>query len=68
MSTLSLNSTTLLPRRVVRWSHVRQCVTQWWRRARSRNELRCLDYSSLRDLGISSATADYEASKPFWQE
>jgi uncharacterized protein YjiS (DUF1127 family) len=67
MSTMSLDITTVRPHRVLRWSRVRQRVAEWRRRARSRHELRTLDYGSLQDIGISGATADFESSKPFWQ-
>lgn len=38
----------------------------WSRRRRSRDELATVDAATLRDIGISRADADFEASKPFW--
>ena len=34
--------------------------------ARSRNQLAQLDERLLRDIGIDRATAQFEATKPFW--
>jgi uncharacterized protein YjiS (DUF1127 family) len=48
------------------WSHVKERFVEWRYRMRSRCELRGLDESTLSDLGVSRASADYEASKPFW--
>ncbi len=46
----------------LRWS-----ISEWRRRARSRHELRAMTDLDLLDVGISRASADLEASKPFWQ-
>ena len=58
MSAMTLGNATVRSRHVLGWNQVRQCLAMWIRRAHSRDGLRCLDYSSLRDIGISSATAD----------
>jgi len=39
-----------------------------WRRRRSRNLLSQLDDYMLRDIGVTRAEAQLEASKPFWRE
>jgi uncharacterized protein YjiS (DUF1127 family) len=49
-----------------RWAHVRQTVLEWRRRARSRTELMTVGERTLRDMGVSHASACFEASKPFW--
>ena len=63
MSTMSLG--TLSSRRSFR-SQIQECFKEWYRRIHSRWELAGLDQSSLRDIGLSATSADYEASKPFW--
>jgi uncharacterized protein YjiS (DUF1127 family) len=40
----------------------------WRERAHDRQELAKLDTRSLRDLGLSEASARFEISKPFWRE
>lgn len=42
-------------------------VATWVRRQRSRKQLAELDDAMLRDIGISRANADFEASKAFWR-
>lgn len=42
-------------------------VFVWVTLARSRRDLAALDDRALRDIGIDSATAATEASKPFWR-
>lgn len=39
-----------------------------WQRHRSRRELLRLSDCMLKDIGISRADAQWEASKPFWRE
>ncbi len=39
----------------------------WIARSRQRRQLLTLDDRMLADIGISSADADAEARKPFWQ-
>ena len=39
---------------------------QWIRVARERRSLAGLSEHHLRDIGIDAATADGEASRPFW--
>ena len=65
MNTISLDLT-VQPNRQLRWSEVKQRVTQWWHCARSRYELQGLDDRCLRDIGMSRCTADFESAKPFW--
>lgn len=40
--------------------------TVWLHRANSRNELRGFSDHELRDIGLSRATAEWEAAKSFW--
>jgi uncharacterized protein YjiS (DUF1127 family) len=62
--TNTFKNTSLL--RVSRWSSVRQTLTEWQRRARSRRELMGLSDTGLRDIGCSRCDAEREGSKPFW--
>jgi uncharacterized protein YjiS (DUF1127 family) len=39
----------------------------WRERVRARRALMQMDARSLRDAGISPATAAYESGKPFWR-
>ncbi|HTT13380.1 MAG TPA: DUF1127 domain-containing protein [Burkholderiaceae bacterium] len=39
----------------------------WRQWSRSREELTVLDERALRDLGMSSSQAAFEAGKPFWR-
>lgn len=39
----------------------------WASRRRTRAQMAEFDDGMLRDLGISRASADFEANKPFWQ-
>ena len=39
----------------------------WLERARQRRQLRQLGDHMLKDIGLSRADVDAEASKPFWQ-
>ena len=66
MSTIHLDLTTVRPVIVLRWNQVKQTITEWRRRMRSRHELASLDEISLQEIGMSQSTAEYEASKPFW--
>lgn len=45
----------------------RNLMAEWWQRLRSRYELESLGAESLRDIGLSSGEAKFEASKPFWR-
>lgn len=63
MSTMSLGTLSSGPSF---WSQVQKCFKEWHRRFNSRWELATLDQRSLRDVGLSASSADYEASKPFW--
>jgi uncharacterized protein YjiS (DUF1127 family) len=65
MSTMTLE--TIIPRSDrLHWRQVKQTVVEWRRRARSRAELMSLSDRNLHDLGVFRATANGEASKPFW--
>jgi len=39
----------------------------WRERSRQRRTLHRLDDRMLRDIGLSRADVEYEASKPFWR-
>ncbi len=52
--------------RMTGWCHLKRNIVEWRRRLRSRSELRSLGDSTLRDIGLSRADAEGEASKPFW--
>ena len=43
-------------------------VTTWDTRRKTRCALKSLDAHLLRDVGLASATAHAEATKPFWQD
>jgi len=68
MATINLSLAAIYPSIVLRWSQLKQIVTEWRRRIHSRSELAKLDDISLRDVGISRSTAQFEASKPFWMK
>jgi uncharacterized protein YjiS (DUF1127 family) len=42
-------------------------VARWRERARSRHMLSSMDARLLKDIGVSRATAEFEANKPFWE-
>ena len=42
-------------------------VAEWRRRSRDQRELAAMSDRSLRDVGLTSYDATYEASKPFWR-
>ena len=44
-----------------------ELLMEWQDRARQRHHLRELNDHLLRDMGISRADVEYEASKPFWR-
>ena len=44
-----------------------ELLIEWQDRARQRHHLRELNDHLLRDMGISRADVEREASKPFWQ-
>ena len=44
-----------------------ELLIAWQERERQRHHLRELDDHLLRDMGISRADVEYEASKPFWR-
>jgi uncharacterized protein YjiS (DUF1127 family) len=46
---------------------LRQCISEWCRRIRERNELRHLSDRDLADFMCSKADACAEKSKWFWQ-
>lgn len=42
-------------------------LLEWYERSRQRRQLLSLDDQLLKDIGISRADAEVEASKPFWE-
>ena len=63
-----------VPARTFRWRNeiitlvaFRQCITEWFRRIRERNELRKLSHRDLADFMCSKADACAETSKWFWE-
>jgi uncharacterized protein YjiS (DUF1127 family) len=42
-------------------------VSEWRKRARAREELSHLSERDARDIGLTAAQVEFEASKPFWQ-
>ncbi len=44
-----------------------ELLIEWQDRERQRHHLRELNDHLLRDMGISRADVEYEASKPFWK-
>jgi len=47
---------------------VNATIHEWHQRIRARRELARLDDRMLKDIGVTRATADMLASKPFWKE
>lgn len=53
---------------VARWAiSFAVVVTKWSLRQRSRKQLKQLDATQLKDIGLSRADAHYEATLPFWR-
>ena len=48
-------------------SWVIETLFDWQERARQRHELRTLGDFMLKDIGLSRADVEREASKPFWK-
>jgi uncharacterized protein YjiS (DUF1127 family) len=46
---------------------IRQFLSEWCRRSRSRREIVALDYCTQQDLGLSASQMRFEARKPFWR-
>jgi uncharacterized protein YjiS (DUF1127 family) len=42
-------------------------VKEWRKRARERDELAHLNERDARDIGLTAAQVEFEASKPFWR-
>lgn len=42
-------------------------VAEWQKRARARAELAQLTERDARDMGLTAAQVEFEASKPFWK-
>ncbi|MGJ8612442.1 MAG: DUF1127 domain-containing protein [Octadecabacter sp.] len=62
-----LNNAQHLPM-VARWSMAfAVTVTKWDTNYRTRKHLRNMPAHMLNDIGLDTATARAEASKPFWQ-
>jgi uncharacterized protein YjiS (DUF1127 family) len=43
-------------------------IGTWRERSRERRELTLLDARSLRDLGLTPNSIQFEANKPFWRD
>jgi len=63
-----------VPARTLEWRKetitlkvIRQCITEWCRRIRERNELRKLGHRDLADFMCSKADACAKTSKWFWE-
>jgi uncharacterized protein YjiS (DUF1127 family) len=63
---MNMTLTTSRARRVSTWSQMKNRIVEWRRRSYSRHELGSLNDMTLRDIGLSRADAEFEASKPFW--
>ncbi len=50
------------------FSAFNRILSTWRQRSRERRELQYLDHRTMRDLGISPNTIQFEASKPFWRD
>ena len=46
---------------------IRQFLSEWRRRLRSRREIAAINYCTQRDLGLSAGQMRFEARKPFWR-
>lgn len=44
-----------------------EVIGTWRQRTRERRELSQLDGRSLRDLGLSAGSVQFEVNKPFWR-
>jgi uncharacterized protein YjiS (DUF1127 family) len=66
MSAMNLSASVLGYCRSRCWE-IKTLIGRWSRRIYSRYELRHLDESSLRDIGLMRSEAESEAAKPFWQ-
>ena len=42
-------------------------VSEWRKRAKAREELSHLTERDARDIGLTAAQVEFEASKPFWR-
>ena len=74
LAALVLLSTFAVPARTFKWRNkiitlraFRQCITEWCRRIRERNELRELSDRDLADFMCSKVDARAETSKWFWE-
>lgn len=69
MSTMSVNDVKVRAYRAARRRRRLQAIiVRWWQRLRSRYELMSLTETELRDIGLSRGEAEFESSKPFWQD
>jgi len=50
------------------YNRIRMTVQRWLETSRGRRELRNLSEHILKDIGISSADAEREARRPFWDQ
>jgi len=67
MTMIDLTLTAVRSRRLPQWNEIRELLTEWRQRARSRRELWALDDRELWDMGLTRMEADNEANKPFWE-
>jgi uncharacterized protein YjiS (DUF1127 family) len=67
MSTINLSVPSYRAYRAARRQQLRAMLVEWWQRILSRYELTSLGEADLRDIGLSRAEAEFESSKPFWQ-
>jgi len=49
------------------WDYITATVVEWRRRMRQRSELMMLSAPELRDMMLTEADIDAQASKSFWQ-
>jgi uncharacterized protein YjiS (DUF1127 family) len=66
MTTLNKNTKAARPPRLLSWSHVKQGLAKWSRRARSRKELMNLSDRCLNDIGVARHSSGLKSCKPFW--
>ena len=67
MTMMSISVNAVRSHHLPQLSELRTAFAQWRERARSRRALRALDDRELWDMGLTRSDAEFEASKPFWQ-
>ena len=68
MTMMSISVNAVRPHHLPQWSELHSAFVQWRERARTRRALRALDDRELWDMGLTRGDADFETSKPFWQD